>query len=649
MERAELMERLKGYEWDDVELKRAQRGVPESAYETVSAFSNTDGGSLVFGVQDRAGRIEIVGVIEVDKVQNDFLSVLRSGQKLNRVINARGRIVREDGRTLLIFRIPEARRQDKPVYLNGDIRRTFLRRGAADEQCTPEEIERLLRDAADDRYDGQAVELDLARCFHAPSVRWYRRHFADRYPDHDREQPDTEFLHDWGLVVESQGELAPTRAAVLLFGSPAAFRQLLPRPVVDWQWHRRAWTGDFDEERWADRLVVESNLVQAWQMLRDRYIQRTETPFAIDPETLQRQSRPPDYAAFREAAINLLIHQDYAEQTRKAVIHSYADRMVLWNPGDAFSPTEALLEPGEKEVRNPKIVAAFRRIGLSEQAGTGLRTIFGNQRELGHVPPAIDNDRTGKAFQIALLKEYLVSEQQLLLQAKLGVPLSEAESRTFAYACRQGRIRPRDVRAATGLTGKEVQAVLERLTANALIAPLEGSVEPVFALAPELQDPPGRSLAGDTPSKPRPAAHSTGQATAPEGLSTEQPPRRAPDLSTGQPATTDQTPGASSAGTVGVAQSPSSLTHKQDRILRICDTPRRLAELLEATGMTNRGHFKKRHLDPMIESGVLRMTHPDQKNHPQQAYVLTEAGAALKARRMSEARIDEEETRADAR
>ena len=85
MTKTELIERLKGYEWNDIEFKKAQRGVPDSAYETVSAFCNTEGGWLVFGVRDDAGGFEIVGVLDVDKVQNDFLSVLRSGQKLNRV------------------------------------------------------------------------------------------------------------------------------------------------------------------------------------------------------------------------------------------------------------------------------------------------------------------------------------------------------------------------------------------------------------------------------------------------------------------------------------------------------------------------------------------------------------------------------------
>ena len=441
MEREELIERLEGYEWNDVEFKRAQRGVPEAAYETVSAFSNTGGGWLVFGVRDGAGGFEIVGVLEVDKVQSDFLSVLRSGQKLNRVIAAKERLIEGDGKALLVFHIPEARRQDKPVYLGGDIRKSFIRRGASDERCTPAEIERLLRDAADERYDGESVEIDPEGCFDDGSLRWYRKRFDDRNPGrHDETLSDLDFLHHWGLVVEAAGRLSPTRAAILLFGAPPAFRQVLPRPVVDWQWNRGDWSEELADERWTDRLVIETNLVETWKTLVDRYLQRAEKPFSVDSETLQREDRPPDYIAFREAAINLLIHQDYADHTRKPTIRFFGDRALYRNPGDAFAPADELLEPADdKEVRNPRIVAAFRRISLSEQAGTGLRAIFGNWRRLGHVPPIIDNDRMRKAFQLTLLKEDLLSEEQSLFQASLGVHLNEVEAKSFAFACREGR------------------------------------------------------------------------------------------------------------------------------------------------------------------------------------------------------------------
>ena len=72
----------------------------------------------------------------------------------------------------------------------------------------------------------------------------------------------------------------------------------------------------------------------------------------------------------------------------------------------------------------------------------------------------------------------------------------------------------------------------------------------------------------------------------------------------------------------------------QEKIVRFCDTPRHLSEIMDELGVTNRGYFKKNHLDPLIVGGVVRMTHPSQPRHPNQGYVLTDAGVALKDRRL---------------
>ena len=64
-----------------------------------------------------------------------------------------------------------------------------------------------------------------------------------------------------------------------------------------------------------------------------------------------------------------------------------------------------------------------------------------------------------------------------------------------------------------------------------------------------------------------------------------------------------------------------------------CDVPRSMADIMGELGLTHRTFFRRNHLEPLLASGVLRMTHPDQPKHPDQAYVLTEAGARLKAHR----------------
>ena len=43
-------------ECDDLELKSAAGGFPRSFYDTYSAFANSDGGTIVLGVQEKRGK-----------------------------------------------------------------------------------------------------------------------------------------------------------------------------------------------------------------------------------------------------------------------------------------------------------------------------------------------------------------------------------------------------------------------------------------------------------------------------------------------------------------------------------------------------------------------------------------------------------------
>ena len=470
MDREALVARLNRPEWSDAEFKEGRTAVPKSAYEAASAFANTGGGTLVFGVREREGECEVVGVDQVDKVQNDFLSTVRAGQKLSRAIEVDANAIELDGKTVLAFFIHESPRRRKPVYLDGNPGRAFIRRGGCNERCRPTELERFLRDAAEDRYDSRVLaQLDADGFFHADSLRWYRSVFSDRNPGRQQTLTDIEFLHEWGFAVDCGDRLAPTRAAVLIFGRPSCLRQVLPRPVIDCQFIGTSLAEWSPDHRWTDRIVVEENLVQAWLILSERYLRWADRPFSLDMQTLRRNDHPPDYVSFREAVINQLIHQDYGDHGRTALVRFHSDRTVFWNPGDARASTEELLDPTAKEVRNPSIVAAFRRIGLSEQAGTGVRAIFRNWRSLGHVPPSIRNDKGRSSFELALLGEELLDEDQRLFQAQLGVRLDDSHADLLAFARRTGRLSVADAKAVTGLVGPAVRDALDAMTVQGLL------------------------------------------------------------------------------------------------------------------------------------------------------------------------------------
>ena len=264
------------------------------------------------------------------------------------------------------------------------------------------DIERMLRDATAERWDSQPFErVAIEEVFNPGSLRWYRNRFHTANAGFDPLQSDLDFLYDWGYLIRDESKLLPTRAAVLLFGSLRGVRNLIPRPILDIQFLGYATHESPPETRWIARFVSEENITQNWEQLVAKYRFFMPKPFRdIDPVTLGRHDDPPGFRVFREAAINLLIHQDYGDHSRKAVIKFYRDGIRFWNPGDVFGDDSRLLEPGEKEVRNPAIAMAMRRIAMCEQTGTGMRMMREEWRKLGHPAPAFRNDRVRKAFEL---------------------------------------------------------------------------------------------------------------------------------------------------------------------------------------------------------------------------------------------------------
>jgi ATP-dependent DNA helicase RecG len=605
MTRDELLAKLQSIEWNDIEFKEATWAVPKDALSTVSAFANTDGGHLVFGVKQANGTFTVTGVTDADQMQNAFLGQVRDTNKVSVFLPIDPQKHDLPDGIVLAFYIPEASRQQKPVYIDGNPKKAYIRRGGRDDTCTGDELLRFIRDASTVRYDAEPLDVDTSRCFDEASVRWYRTRFAASNPGRDTAADDTAFLRTWGFLVEQGGVLRPTRAAILVLGSGEYVRQVLPRMVTDVQLYRNASTEYDSSVRWADRLPVEDNLIKAWQAIVEFYFRHSERPFAVDAATLRRDDDPPDYISFREAAINLLIHQDFGDTTRVPVIRFFRDQTEFFNPGDAFASREQLLDPGDKEVRNPSIVNAFRRIGLSDQGGTGVRAIFDGWRKLGYLPPEIENHRAEKSFRLRLRKEKLITEAQLLAQARLGAHLSEHEAAVFAFLLRDGEVDLADIKALTGLTGAQALDLAQRLTVQVLTEPL-GQAAHTWRLVPHLRT----RFAADS------AEIATENQLAGAGVAVA--------------VATDQVTEQVEIEQARLVRSLDRLTEVQWRIVAYADVPRSLAELMAHAGYRQRPHFVAAHLEPLLTGGVLRPTIPDKPRSSRQRYVLTEAGIQLK-------------------
>ena len=99
-----------------------------------------------------------------------MLSALRSREKISYQIATNDDVIETETGKLLVFYIPEVPRQHKPVYLNGDIRRSYIRRGAGDQRCNEDDIRRFLRAAGGPSYESETVDVDLTTSVDASTL-----------------------------------------------------------------------------------------------------------------------------------------------------------------------------------------------------------------------------------------------------------------------------------------------------------------------------------------------------------------------------------------------------------------------------------------------------------------------------------------------
>lgn len=79
----EILRQLDLGEDQDVEFKAAEAGLPRSLWETLSAFANTEGGTLVLGVSEVDQGLEVTGLRRPESLLKIFWDTHNNSQKLS--------------------------------------------------------------------------------------------------------------------------------------------------------------------------------------------------------------------------------------------------------------------------------------------------------------------------------------------------------------------------------------------------------------------------------------------------------------------------------------------------------------------------------------------------------------------------------------
>ncbi len=138
-----------------IEAKKATGGLPDSIWETYSAFANAEGGIILLGVIETADKsLEAIGLPDPEGLIMDFWAMVNNPDIASVNILSDKNVTMEtiDGKTIAAIAVPKASLEDRPVFVYGDlIRGTYIRRGEGDFRCTAEDIQNMIEAAPEIR------------------------------------------------------------------------------------------------------------------------------------------------------------------------------------------------------------------------------------------------------------------------------------------------------------------------------------------------------------------------------------------------------------------------------------------------------------------------------------------------------------------
>ena len=345
-----------------VEFKESHTDLPKSLFETICAFLNREGGTILLGVRDD-GTVLGVDPAAVGKLTKDIVTTANSPEKLTPINRLFPETVEIDGKIVLYVAVAQSSQVHRTrnfIYdrsADGDFR-------VQDQEATRLLYERKANFSTENRVIPYLELADLrpdlfGRARQMATVRQDGQHVWSTLSDAD-------LLRSAGLWRRDvlTGREGYTLAAALLFGKNGTILNALPYYEFD------AIVRQIDLDRYDDRDYVQDNLLEAYDRLIAFVRKHLADPFFL--EDAQRISLRDKI--FREIIVNMLAHREYGSGYPARLI-IYGDYVLAENANRTYQ--SGPLDPNRftPYPKNPAIANVFREIGFMDRLGSGVRRV----------------------------------------------------------------------------------------------------------------------------------------------------------------------------------------------------------------------------------------------------------------------------------
>ena len=325
-----------------------ERKKVKSWLKSVSAFANTEGGSLFYGVNDES---EIVG-LENPQADADFISEMIKA-RLDPVPEVQLIPIEHEGRTLLEVKVKAGVLTPYYYYQDGT-RTAFVRVGNESVECNSQQLLSLVLKGTHMTWDSLPTQVDANK--HSFVI------LANTFREQTHQEWNDKYLESFGLVT-SDGKL--TNAGLLFVDNCTVFQSRI---------FCTRWTGLYKDDA-ISSVEHRANLVLLLKYGMDFIKNYTMSGWVKMPNY---RLNLPDYSdrAIFEGLVNHLIHRDYTVMGGEVHIDIYDDRVELVSPGAMPDGTQIQ----DRDIynvpsirRNPVIADMFTQLDYMEKRGSGLR------------------------------------------------------------------------------------------------------------------------------------------------------------------------------------------------------------------------------------------------------------------------------------
>ncbi len=426
-------------ETDFVEFKKATGGFPQKEVrKTLSAFGNTEGGIIVFGVGEREDKtLEVVGIQNIAELQERMTNL--SAEDMNTVLRLDYFPFDMNEKTILAIFVPKCENYLKPYYIKemGLSHGAYVRDGNTDRKMTEEEIKSYVRNAQRDDFDGSCAEnVDVEDVSSVKIEKFLRKSSQKTGRDFDIKESYNDILCNIGVLKKCNDQLKPTIAGYLIFAEENPQNKLeFERYVIRCVRYKGSGVhtdildkadifGTLDEQIDAMQSFVLRNIRKSAEIVGTKRVEKYEYP----------------EKAVREILANAVIHRDYRITETYTQVNIFEDRIEVFNPGN-LPPGVTVENIKTAQMSRNKIIAArLNEMDYLEEYGRGIDIVFTEMSKWGLLNPLFKN--TSNSFRVILPGEKLSQ-------------LNERQLKIWEYLVENGKITRKEAEILVGDTAQQ--------------------------------------------------------------------------------------------------------------------------------------------------------------------------------------------------